>query len=262
MLRRDIGNGCHNYFIANLGPEDIEDVTLACNAGAVEIFDPMNGESGFAQILPSPTGTRVRLDIPSGASLLLKTFKSRPGNASIRDWKYFEKNEETVLTGPWKLDFRRSEPAMPQTHFDLDTLQGWHTLPGGDVTEAVGVYSTSFIVPENAGGDWRLSLGQVRESAVVRINGIEAGTLIAAPFCLQIGKFLHTGENTLEVEVRNLPANHIAQMDRDGVVWRIFKDVNIAAVNSRQVVSYERIDNYGWWPVVPSGLIGPVRILR
>jgi len=260
MLRRKAGKGAYNYFVANLGPDKIEELTLACDAESVEIFDPMNGKRGFAQICSLPSGTLVRLNMASGSSLLLKTFPRKPKRSSCGDWVYFEGDRTLSLAGPWRLDFLRSEPAMPQTHYELDSLMGWHLLPGGNVTEAVGVYSTTFTVGDDADIEWQLSLGQVRESAVVRVNGTEAGTLISAPFSIQIGQYLHPGENILEVEVRNLPANRIAQMDRDGKIWRIFKDVNIAAVNSRQVVTYERVDNYGWWPAAPSGLIGPVRL--
>ena len=258
MIRRKSETGGSNYFVSNLGGADVPEITLACDAAAVEIFDPMTGERGFAQLLPSDAGTRVRLELASGASMLLKAFPAKPSRSSCGDWQYCVPKDSIVLAGPWKLDFLRSEPAMLQEHFDLDSLQGWHTLPGGDVTEAVGVYSTTVDIPADTPGEWLLSLGQVCESAAVRVNGTDAGTVISAPFVLKVGRFLHPGENLIEIEVRNLPANRIAKMDRDGKVWRIFKDVNIAAVNSRQVVTYEKVDNYGWWPVVPSGLIGPV----
>jgi len=41
-----------------------------------------------------------------------------------------------------------------------------------------------------------LDLGDVRESARVRLNGREAGALIANPFRLSVGAYLKPGENT------------------------------------------------------------------
>ena len=58
----------------------------------------------------------------------------------------------------------------------------------------------------------------------------------------------------MEIEVTNLPANRIADMDCRGVKWRIFKDINIAALG------YKR-GTYAHWAPVPSGLLGPVRIV-
>lgn len=99
-----------------------------------------------------------------------------------------------------------------------------------------------------------LSLGDVRESARVRINGREVATLWAVPYRCMIGQYLRPGKNTLEVEVTNLPANRIADMDRREVKWRIFKDINIAALG------YKKGDYAGWQPV-SSGLLGPVVIV-
>ena len=99
-----------------------------------------------------------------------------------------------------------------------------------------------------------LDLGDVRESARVRINGQEVATLIAVPYRCLVGEYLRPGVNTLEVEVTNLPANRIADMDRRNVPWRIYKDANIVNIHYKK-------DNYGKWESVPSGLLGPVRLI-
>lgn len=264
MIRRTNEAGGKNYFIANLGHDDIDRwVDLACDAASVEFFDAMTVERGMAEIRRGQScgRTSVHLELPSGASVLVKCFP-RPVKG-VEPWKYLPKSpaEEIDLSAnTWTLEFERSFPAMPQSVYVLDGLMPWTELDGGAVNEAVGVYSTSFNL-DCSGEDIVLDLGDVRENAEVIVNGEYAGAAICAPFRINIGKYVHPGENTVSIRVRNLPANRIAQMDRDGVVWRIFKDVNIAAVNSRQVVTYEQLESYGWWDVVPSGLNGKVRIL-
>ncbi len=264
MIRRTNESGGKNYFIANLGPEDIDRwVDLACDAASVEFFDAMTGVRGMAEIRrESSCGrTSVHLDLPSGASVLVKCFPRRI--KGVEPWKYLPKSpkEEIDLSAnTWTLEFERSFPSMPQSVYTLDGLMPWTELDGGDVNEATGVYSTSFSL-DCAGEDVVLDLGDVRENAEVIVNGKYAGAVICAPFRMNVGKYVHPGENTVSIKVRNLPANRIAQMDREGVVWRIFKDVNIAAVNSRQVVTYEQIESYGWWDVVPSGLNGKVKVM-
>jgi hypothetical protein len=69
-----------------------------------------------------------------------------------------------------------------------------------------------------------------------------------------VGKYLHPGENSLRVEVTNLPANRIAQMDREGVPWRKFKDINIADLQYKNT-------KYDWWAPVPSGLNSDVKLI-
>ena len=77
---------------------------------------------------------------------------------------------------------------------------------------------------------------------------------IAVPYRCLVGKYLRPGVNTLEVEVTNLPANRIADMDRRDVPWRIYKDANIVNIHYKK-------DNYGKWEPVPSGLLGPVHLI-
>jgi hypothetical protein len=95
----------------------------------------------------------------------------------------------------------------------------------------------------------------VRESARVRINGQEAGTLFAVPFRVDVTPYLRIGKNTIEIDVTGLAANYVAQMDRDKVIWRKFKDANIANLKGGKI-SY-----YGDWDVLPCGLNGIVQLI-
>ena len=81
----------------------------------------------------------------------------------------------------------------------------------------------------------------------------DVGTLFAVPFTTRIGRYLNNGENLLEIDVTNLPANRISDYDRRGVQWRIFNDINVVDVNYQQTL-------YDKWETVPSGLPGPVTV--
>ena len=135
------------------------------------------------------------------------------------------------------------------------TLGSWTDLPGENVANTMGTacYTYRFRLSAEA-DEWLLSLGDVRESARVRINGHDAGTLWAVPFRTKVGRWLHEGTNLIEVEVTNLPANRIADMDRRGVEWRIFEDINVAKLNYKK-------GTYIDWEPMPSGLNGTVRLV-
>ena len=121
---------------------------------------------------------------------------------------------------------------------------------------ATGVYRTSFSLPSKESEKaYILELGDVRETARVRVNNIEVGMLFSVPFRLDITDHLHTGSNTIEVEVSNLPANRIAQLDRAGVGWRRFKDINVVDLNYKGVL-------YSSWQTVPSGLNSDVKLIQ
>ncbi len=106
------------------------------------------------------------------------------------------------------------------------------------------------MIPEQ----WILDLGDVRESARVRINGQEADILWAVPFRTEIGQYLRPGINIIEIEVTNLPANRIADYDRREVEWRKFKEINFVDLNYKGTP-------YGHWTPVESGLLGEVRLI-
>ena len=59
--------------------------------------------------------------------------------------------------------------------------------------------------------------------------------------------------NVLEVDVTNLSANRIRDLDRRKITWRIFNDINYASLD------YGGFDA-SKWPVRESGLLGPVII--
>jgi hypothetical protein len=97
-----------------------------------------------------------------------------------------------------------------------------------------------------------LDLGKVCQSARVRLNGRDYGTLIATPFRLVVDN-LKPKDNLLEVEVTSVSANRIRDLDRRGVPWKIFKDINIVNVNYRPF-------NAADWPLTDCGLLGPVAL--
>ena len=119
-----------------------------------------------------------------------------------------------------------------------------------------GVYETTFHVTplqhQTATEGFRLDLGDVRESARVWLNDEYVGCAWAAPFTLDLDDKVREGANTLRIEVTNLPANRISQMDRDGVTWRIFEDINFSNISTA---------SYADWAPVPSGLNSKVALV-
>ncbi len=56
------------------------------------------------------------------------------------------------------------------------------------------------------------------------------------------------------MEVTNLAANRIADLDRRKVPWKQFHEINFVNID------YKLFDASGW-PALDSGLLGPVRLL-
>ncbi len=65
---------------------------------------------------------------------------------------------------------------------------------------------------------------------------------------------LKEGINTLEIDVTNLAANRIRDLDRRQVPWKYFYDINIVNIDYKPF-------NASDWPLRDSGLLGPVRLI-
>ncbi len=252
-IRRCNGKG-HHYFISALQPEGMDGwVTLSVDDADAMIFDPVTGEKGRAATRTTDNGLQVYLQLSSGQSLIVQTFATP---VATEKWNYLQpQNIALTLDHGWKLDFVESTPAIGGT-FDIDSPRSWTTLdtPHATTTMGTGRYTLQFDLPAIVADEWVLDLGDVRESARVRINGKEAGTAWCVPFQLSVGKYLKPGKNSIEVEVTNLPANRIAELDRQQVPWRRFKEINVVDLNYKKT-------GYAHWAPLPSGLNGLVKLI-
>jgi len=253
-IRRSNDTGYH-YFVSCLKPSDVKAwIPLAVKARSVAIFDPMTGEIGKAKVKQEEGDTYVYMDVKSGESVILQTYSE--ADINIPEWKYPEKQALAVsLDNGWSLKFVESIPSA-NIRIPVNQLKSWTDIELDQLKTNMGTgcYSISFTLPDIKADDWILDLGDVRESARVRLNGEEIGTLWAVPFTRKVGKLLKTGENTLEVEVTNLPANRISSYDKAEIEWRKFKDINFADIHYKNT-------NYSHWEPMPSGLLGPVKLI-
>ena len=117
---------------------------------------------------------------------------------------------------------------------------------------------TSVLARPRARGDacpYRVSLGEVREIARVRLNGRDLGVKFMPPydFAIPAGVLGEKG-NVLEVEVTNLGANRLRWNDLNGVDWKYFSDINMVGLD------YKPLDASKWKPL-KSGLLGPVAVV-
>ncbi|MDH6311965.1 hypothetical protein M2137_000728 [Parabacteroides sp. PFB2-10] len=254
LIRRRHTDG-HHYFMTLLQNRPVDGwVPLGVDARSAMFFDPMTGKKGRAALRRHNGRTEVYMQLQPGESVLLKTFAKSTVDTEMWDYYKPAANAPLHLEKGWILRFPESDPVIPES-YTLETLGSWTDLPGEDLKRNKGtaLYTNTFMMEKNPESDYRLDLGDVRESARVRVNGQDAGTLYAVPFRTNIGALLRDGENRIELEVTNLPANRIADYDRRGVEWRIFHEINFVSITYQPT-------QFDIWGVVPSGLLGPVTI--
>ena len=151
--------------------------------------------------------------------------------------------------GPWTLSFPDgwgAPSSIPVPQFESWTQSkdaGVKYFSGTGTYRAVLHIPSTLLVPQQQ--LW-LNLGQVREIASVAVNGIPVQTMWRAPFVARIDPVLHSGDNTLEIQVTNLWPNRIIGDLQPGSTAR-YTHTNVRAYTKDS-------------PLLPSGILEPVTI--
>jgi hypothetical protein len=253
FIRRNV-NGNKYYYLVNHTANKVDTfVPLNVQASSVMILDPQNGNYGLAGISSNGSKTKVRLQVEPGEAIILQT--SRDKTLTGPAWKYLQPESQAMaINGTWNVTFTTGGPELPKPQI-LPKLNSWTEFTDANAKRFAGSaeYTTTFDLPNKNANDYVLDLGDVRESAKVWINGQEVGILWSVPFRANVGQYLKKGKNTLKVEVANVSANRIKDMDMRKVEWRKFHEINFVNLD------YKPFDASGWdWQ--PSGLLGPVTL--
>jgi len=260
FVRRSYSAGNY-YFIANKSTQAVDGwVPLSANAVSVVLFDPMFKMSGLARSRKVPTGgTEVYLQLQPGESCILQTSSTTiKGN----QYTYYKPTTKvTEIKGEWTVTFTEGGPELPAAAKQT-TLTSWTELAGPEVKRFSGTakYSISFNKPLETASAWKLDLGKVYETAEVYLNGTKLATLIGPDFSYNIPAALLKPVNTLEVNVSNLMANRISDMDKRHIPYRIFYNTNFPS-RLRDNRGEDGLFTAIKWDPKPSGLVGPVKLI-
>jgi hypothetical protein len=155
------------------------------------------------------------------------------------------------LTGAWDIAFQPDRGAPARV--SLDSLGSWNDMsdPGVKYFSGTGTYTKVVQAPPGwfkAGAKLCLDLGDVKNIAEVSVNGQALGILWKAPFRVDVTSALKAGANTVEIKVTNLWVNRLIG-DRQP---------NVTKKYTYTALEFYHADS----PLLPSGLIGPVKIMR
>ncbi len=254
------------YFVSNQRDQArTVEVSLRVSGRVPELWDPMSGEirpasqwrmAGGRTVLP------LRLDANGSIFVVLR----EPTTARQRDDgpNWIETSVVQKIEGPWQVTFdpRRGGPKSPVSFAQLDD---WTERGEFEVRHYSGTatYTKTFDWDDTVRSDavrrsssgphgpttnrvW-LDLGQVANIAEVALNGQPCGVAWTAPYRVEITRALRAGSNRLEIRVANTWANRM--------------------IGDRSLPETERVtwtsapDRVGRGPLLPAGLLGPVRIV-
>ncbi|MCC5935746.1 MAG: glycoside hydrolase [Lunatimonas sp.] len=149
----------------------------------------------------------------------------------------------TTIDGPWQLDFGSVKENFP-------SLSSWssHTDPTLKYFSGIATYTHSLVLPTDfVPGNYEIDLGEVKNLAELTVNGHTVGIVWKRPFKLDISDVLKSGENLLEIRVANLWVNRLIGDAQPGAKKSTFTTMPFYQANA---------------PLLPSGLLGPVKILK
>ena len=246
------------YFVSNPGDQPFDGwVPLATDAARLMLFDPMDGRHGNATVRTMSGSREVYVQIPARGSLIIA---ATPVASRETYDSFTHAGAPIAIASRWEVRFIKGGPALPGPR-TMDRLVPWTVTAGEEVKSFSGTatYTTSVPHPSGRAERWALDLGRVRESARVRFNGRELGTLIGPTYRLVVPAALLAATNVLDVDVTNLSANRIADLDRRGVVWKKFYNVNFPA-RLPENRGADGLFTAARWTPLESGLLGPVTL--
>ena len=190
--------------------------------------------------------------------------KSENGPANFPEF-----NIVKTIEGPWDVSFDPKWGGPEEIRFD--ELQDWtkHEMRGIKYYSGIAFYNKTFNLDDLDDQKYYIDLGVINDIARVRINGKELGVIWCAPWRIDISGAIKEGINEIEIEVANRWVNRL-------LGDRLEPDANVRTVKfengfmegkeystGRYTFTPERaMGGFDFTEPLPSGLIGPVKILE
>jgi hypothetical protein len=235
------------YFVAVFGGKSADvDVSFRTAGRIPEIWDAATGETRPAERWFAKDGrTTVNLSLAEHGSVFVVFKKNTNGKTSSE--KIAKKISEEEINS-WTMTFQSDAihrgpdtPIFTEKLYDLSKSSDARIkFYSGRIT-----YNAKFFW-DGKSSRAVLDLGDVAETAKVKINGKYAGGVCFRPYRLDVTDYLRKGENNLEIEVCNLWINRLVGdiSNPNRPTW-----TNLPCVSKKT-------------GLVKSGLIGPVKLKK
>ena len=244
------------YFVANRSTNAVRVEAMFRVSGASgkapELWDPMTGDcAGPAEYHRQNGHTVMPLEFaPCGSWFVVFRAPAVDAPAPGRN-RASEFTPIAEVSGSWTVAFdpKWGGPASVQ----FEALEDWtrRAEPGVKYYSGRATYTKRFDLPDRgalSGERLYLDLGSVRELAAVKLNGKSLGVAWAPPFRVDITDAAKPTDNLLEVEVVSFWPNRIIG-DQS-----LPESQRLTRTNIRKLTAGT--------PLMPSGLLGPVRIMK
>lgn len=234
------------YWVSRPADEgQVMDVMFRQSGKKVSVWHPETGMVEEVSYRAEGDMTAVSLDFaPDDALFVVFSGKAENGVVEIPPVK------STVIaepSSPWNVSFQKERSAPESAVFESLASFTESSDPGIKYFSGSAVYTNTFTldtVPEDA--SIVLDLGDVKDIAVVKVNGKDRGTIWKLPYRADITDAVKQGENLLEITVINPWHNRLVGDKRQECGHPVtFTSYNFFGPDS---------------PLLPAGLLGPVKV--
>jgi hypothetical protein len=237
------------YFVSNqsAAPQSVT-ANFRVKGRAPELWRAETDETRPLSYAQTRTGVRTTLALDPHDAVFVVLRKA----ATQQTWTapVFQRRTLATVQGPWRVAFEPGRGAPAAAKFD--NLISWADSadPGIKYFSGVAAYSKDIDVKPawlKSGDRLELDLGEVKEIASVSVNGKAVATVWHAPYRVDITRALKPGKNAVTVEVVNLWPNRLIGDKQPGATPVAFAPSSPYTAAS---------------PLLPSGLLGPVRLVE
>lgn len=248
FVHRTLG-GADIYWVNNRNDNYEElTVTFRVEGREAELWNPETGEITQVSYTLNKGTTDVPLNLKPNDAVFV-VFRNKTSESS-RIISRPSESQLATIEGPWEVTFQEGREAPAQV--TLEDLEPWNenASPGIKYFSGTGTYfKTINIAAEWLANDQQvwIDLGEVKNLAEVIVNGQSLGIVWKLPFCVNLTPALKEGDNHLEIKVTDLWVNRLIGDQQPGVT---------------NPVTYTTQPFYrATSPLLPSGLLGPVKLI-
>lgn len=215
FLKKTIGT-TRFYLLTNPNAGSARAVVEFNESAVPQVWDPWTGEVHGTTFSRKNGHVSLSLALPAFGSELI-AFNNESQRLPVPA-QWTELKRENIGTRGWSVDAvgDLEQGVGVHVHLDMAKLKDWLNVPELRTFSGTATYTTHVSVSQEElkhAGRVVLDLGDVKNAADVKVNGVDAGQIVIEPFSLDIRPLLHPGDNFLAITVANSLTNYVSTVE-------------------------------------------------